>query len=1137
MTSDNDMKASEELREKMWELCYDLLPDDERRALVATIKSDPQAARLYAEVRLQADLVGFAAKVEDSSLILSADLEKVKTSDAIPAGGRRKEAAQPATFPLASASPTSGGRNWVRWLPAAAALALVALMAYGVYRPTTSGDPLIAGIVSTEIEIPSRLKEGLSTRFVVRSQSPQGQPIAADVDVKFVDEAGAVRYQEVIRTDATGVATLTAPGPALVRGVRVEAISRRESQTDGLSPEQQVAAQLETINQITAPLNVAQQAPLTYYLQEKPAAKPGESTRFAIYSLSRFGLEARPAEVKDLVVQNAEGVPVAEPLWTWNEDFVEGSIPFPDKQEADKYNLAFRSKAAFDQKFGGEADRKSERQLALLQMERRDERPAMRSRFSASGAKAPATAAKQAEGDSNQSRDASLEKSKEAVAQSVEDISAADAAALPAQQAAAPVLEAGAPVTLSVPQEAALSKKMRVEAYARGVQVLSQQLEQEFKQPAGPEGDLKNLAAKDATTKDAIEELAEREIAVNLPPEADGLVRVKLVDASKSPPEVVREHTVYRRPARELKVALVETKNEFQPGENVRLQVQVLDERDRPASATLAVRTWNIADIEASGQEPVMLADVVHSYSDVDVAEATMNLAHFGKSLSELDLLARDEQREAAGELKKYDSSPAAAGTAPAAPAATAPAPQAPAPPAPAEPRKEQPAGDRAADGRDQATVQTIRAGGASPDPLAESPSPSQPEPHAVEGLYEAEAYEVVRPLVITNEARIQQKYRSLTTQREQAWQAWRAMVGRVLVIGGVAALAGILGLFLMRTPVRAASGTLTLLAATASLIVGAFWISGHQRQTVEIAAALPPAAERKVNEFAADGEGFAQLNDNGDRAAGGYMPGHDVRLKSEAAPEELAKFGEAAAGAESIAPTLAPADAPAPAPATIAGPEDAKPGSGEGAFGTLAAPAAAEGDKAAAKGGGRAMAPGGLGGGKPEAAADLTRGEEDKAGVERADRAPAGASSGRPLPSVRRAQGAATPAPSGGPGRQDGLEKAEVKSTDKLAAANPDADLDENRATRGDLSNRPALEPEPKDGAKQAGERLNRGLGNEAAAPASLYFNPRMLTDAEGYVTIEFQMPAVESEYRVLIDAFGQGRVGSAEVTIMCRK
>jgi hypothetical protein len=60
------------------------------------------------------------------------------------------------------------------------------------------------------------------------------------------------------------------------------------------------------------------------------------------------------------------------------------------------------------------------------------------------------------------------------------------------------------------------------------------------------------------------------------------------------------------------------------------------------------------------------------------------------------------------------------------------------------------------------------------------------------------------------------------------------------------------------------------------------------------------------------------------------------------------------------------------------------------------------------------------------------------------------------------------------------------------------------------------------------------RGLG---AAPASLYFNPRLATDADGYATIEFQMPAAEADYRILIDAFGNGRVGSAEMLIMCRK
>jgi uncharacterized protein YfaS (alpha-2-macroglobulin family) len=44
-------------------------------------------------------------------------------------------------------------------------------------------------------------------------------------------------------------------------------------------------------------------------------------------------------------------------------------------------------------------------------------------------------------------------------------------------------------------------------------------------------------------------------------------------------------------------------------------------------------------------------------------------------------------------------------------------------------------------------------------------------------------------------------------------------------------------------------------------------------------------------------------------------------------------------------------------------------------------------------------------------------------------------------------------------------------------------------------------------------------------------------MTDEQGYATIEFQLPQVESQYRVLIDAFGQGRIGSVELPIVCQQ
>jgi uncharacterized protein YfaS (alpha-2-macroglobulin family) len=55
--------------------------------------------------------------------------------------------------------------------------------------------------------------------------------------------------------------------------------------------------------------------------------------------------------------------------------------------------------------------------------------------------------------------------------------------------------------------------------------------------------------------------------------------------------------------------------------------------------------------------------------------------------------------------------------------------------------------------------------------------------------------------------------------------------------------------------------------------------------------------------------------------------------------------------------------------------------------------------------------------------------------------------------------------------------------------------------------------------------------------APTSLYFNPHMVADKSGQVTIEFVMPPVESEYRLLVDALGNGRIGSRQEMIVGKK
>src|SRR5438309_1266156 len=99
------MTDSQQLRESMWDLVYGLLSDEESQALIARIQSEPEAARLYSEVRLQADLVGQAARVEDSSLTVTADGAAVLA----PAKGAKPTAIRPSSVGRPSSDSHRGG--------------------------------------------------------------------------------------------------------------------------------------------------------------------------------------------------------------------------------------------------------------------------------------------------------------------------------------------------------------------------------------------------------------------------------------------------------------------------------------------------------------------------------------------------------------------------------------------------------------------------------------------------------------------------------------------------------------------------------------------------------------------------------------------------------------------------------------------------------------------------------------------------------------------------------------------------------------------------------------------------------------------------------------------------------------------
>jgi hypothetical protein len=342
------MKASPELREKMWELCYDLLPEGERSALIARIKSDPHAARLYAEVRLQADLVGYAATVEDVSLNLTVDAEKLKSAELAPAAGRRKEAAQPATTGAAKSRAQASGKSlWAaNALAMAAGLALVLLIGVGLFRPGATAP--VAQLYVTQVEVPGQLTSGVTSKVAVRTASPANLPVSAAVDVKLVDPDGLVRFHEMVATPPDGRADVELPGDAIRPGTRLQVEAREEEVREKLSlPEQQVAQEHEharsdatrllRANAVEIDLPVTQPEPVTYYVTDKPVADGDGQVRVTCLAFDPIRVVPQSPPLDDLEVKEEEITRRVRPEWRVKANLAEATISGVTAEKLDRF--------------------------------------------------------------------------------------------------------------------------------------------------------------------------------------------------------------------------------------------------------------------------------------------------------------------------------------------------------------------------------------------------------------------------------------------------------------------------------------------------------------------------------------------------------------------------------------------------------------------------------------------------------------------------------------------------------------------------------------------------------------------------------------------------------------------------------
>lgn len=325
----NDDKH-EELRQQLWELAYGLLEPHEESALVARVKSDPALARLYAEVKLQTDLVQTAARVEDSSLSISAQGPSVASPVSV---NKEKRSAAKSSSRAIPAAKATGGSFGTNWLAVVGTTALLLLLGYGLWQPDVVTTSVAQGeYYYTRVTGLAAMTEGVTQKVGVEYKDIHNNGRATELAVRLVDQEGRETYRTKVKTADDGRAEVDLPGTVLKKGVRLE-----------VEPTDERAERPREAEVVSTELHVAAEKRKTVLLTERPYAEAGESNRFQLFGVGEYSKSITPPATDELVVEKQSGGVVVQPMWTVDQanGVISGEYKLPQTYAADE-GLAMR---------------------------------------------------------------------------------------------------------------------------------------------------------------------------------------------------------------------------------------------------------------------------------------------------------------------------------------------------------------------------------------------------------------------------------------------------------------------------------------------------------------------------------------------------------------------------------------------------------------------------------------------------------------------------------------------------------------------------------------------------------------------------------------------------------------------------
>ena len=252
-------------QDRLLDLVFGLLPENEAEELRAEIEKDPTLAAAYAAVQADAELMGEAAKLQSPPIVLN-----------LPKRNGRDDKMPAETIPAASGPELTPWSRWAQWslVGAASLLVLLSFIGWAQRRSQLAG----AGTGRLRIQVtgPSQLNQSSNSRYRIATSTVVGRPVATNVHFSVYSMDGDRLLGHTEKTGEDGTLRLDIPADLeLPDTVRIE-VEVGEDESRQVA-ESQVHVRREPLS--------------TYVRLDRPQCNPGDTLRCRTVTLSRFHLE------------------------------------------------------------------------------------------------------------------------------------------------------------------------------------------------------------------------------------------------------------------------------------------------------------------------------------------------------------------------------------------------------------------------------------------------------------------------------------------------------------------------------------------------------------------------------------------------------------------------------------------------------------------------------------------------------------------------------------------------------------------------------------------------------------------------------------------------------------------------------